>query len=71
MRKVIERVTAKKPIWPEITITHDVRNGKQDCRLTAEARPQGSHMTGVQELVPFSVDKWEPLEGLRQKVPNT
>lgn len=34
----------------------------------AEARPQESYMTGVQEFVP--ADKWEPLEGLKQKVPN-
>lgn len=45
-------------------------NGKQDCRLRAEAKPQESHMTGVQEFVPFSVDKWEPLGGLKQKVPH-
>lgn len=46
-------------------------NGKQGGRLTADARPPAFHMTGVPELVPFSVDKWEPLEGLKQKVPNT
>ena len=39
---------------------------EQDCRLTAEARPQESYMIGISEFTPFLVDKWETLEGLRQ-----
>lgn len=45
--------------------------GEENCRLKAEARPPEPHMTGVQEFIPFSADKWEPLDGLKQKVPNT
>lgn len=71
VKKVTGTGKCWKLIWPETRVTREIGRWKQNGRLKAEARRLEPHMTGVQEFMPFSADKWEPLDSLKQKVPNT